>query len=256
MEDEREPSRQISTHQSGANAVAAASNDTNSIMQSFMAMASDPNVDATKMEQLVKLQMMVMDRVTQEEFNKAKIAALREMPVISKRGAITMKGGGVQSRYSKFEDIMRVVKPILDRHNLVLSFDVGSQNNMVTVTPILAHSNGFVERGGTMQLPLDSSGSKNGTQGSGSSASYGKRHTCKAMLNIVEEGEDNDGVSNVMLAPEEWQEQILNEGQKAATGGIQAYTVWYREQTNMQRGWLMDSGEHDKLKAAAANFGP
>jgi hypothetical protein len=42
-------------------------------------------------------------------------------------------------------------------------------------------------------VALDSSGGKNNIQGMGSSFSYGKRYTTTALLNIVTEGEDDDG---------------------------------------------------------------
>lgn len=217
-------------------------------------LATNPDVDAGKMSSLVDLQMKMMDYDKQQQFNKDKIAALREMPSITKRGAITNKAGGVQSRYARFEDIMRVVKPILDAHNLALSFNVGNTGQGVTVQPILSHLNGFVERGSEMWLPLDTTGSKNGTQGAGSAAAYGKRHTAKAMLNIVEEGIDDDGTgAGTPSAQPAWADGLLTAGRLAAREGVERYRAWFQSQTNMQKGWLVDEGHHKDLQEAAAN---
>lgn len=222
---------------------------------SLVELATNPEVDAEKMGALADLQLKMLDHKKQEEFNHDKIAALFEMPTITRRGAITNKAGGVQSRYSKFEDIHRAVMPILRKHNLMISFNVGNSGQMVTVQPILSHVNGYVEKGSEMALPIDTTGSKNGTQGAGSAASYGKRHTMKAMLNIIEDGEDNDGQGAGVkyIEKTDWQEELIDEGRNAALGGLGAYNEWFKAQSNMKRGFLVDSGEHEKLKVAAQN---
>lgn len=218
-------------------------------------LAKNPDVDADKMGALADLQLKMLNHKQQEEFNRDKIAALLEMPTISKAGAIKNKAGAVQSRYARFEDIHRAVVPILRRHNLVISFNVGNSGQMVTVQPILSHANGYVEKGSEMALPIDTTGSKNGTQGAGSAASYGKRHTMKAMLNIIEDGEDNDGQGAGVkyIEKADWQEELIDEGRKAALGGIASYEAFFKGQSAMRRGYLVDCGEHENLKAAAAN---
>lgn len=229
------------------NVPAAAELTAGQVFQSLLELARDPSVDAGKMSSLVDLQMKMMDYSKQEEFNKAKIAAIMEMPSIGKRGEIKNKTGGVQSRYSRFEDIHRAVMPILKRNNLVISFDVGHNGQMVTVTPILSHTNGFVEKGEAMSLPIDTTGSKNGTQGAGSAASYGKRHSMKAMLNIIESADDDDGMSTGKL--DDLQEQASN----AASCGMAAYERWFKSDISAdERKQLAANGWHDQMKDAAA----
>lgn len=206
--------------------------------------ARDPNIDAAKVETMANLAMRMQDREREEQFNRDKIAALMDMPIIAKNGAILNKQGGVQSRYSKWEDIHRIIKPILERNNLAISFNVDHTGQMVTVQPILSHRNGFVEKGGNMVLPIDTTGSKNGTQGAGSAASYGKRHTAKAMLNIVEGGVDDDGQAAGggssdpydMLSSEE--RGLVDEGRRTAADGMAAYEAWYKALGPQQRGFL------------------
>lgn len=211
------------------------------MFQSLVELAKDPSVDAGKMTSLVELQMKMMDYSKQEEFNKSKIAALQEMPSITKRGEILNKERGVQSRFSKFEDINKVVKPILARHNLAISFNVNHNSQAVTVQPILSHTNGHVEKGGEMSLPLDTQGSKNGTQGAGSSTSYGKRYTMVAMLNLIEDGTDTDGYETI----------LIDEGAAAASCGTEAYERWFKDQKREDKIKLHASGKHDQYKADA-----
>lgn len=226
---------------------------------SIMAAASNPDVDPAKMNALVDLQMRMIVFKREEEFQQAKIAAIMEMPRITKNGAIKNNAGAVQSRYSKFEDIHAVVMPILKRHNLVISFDVGQSGNMVTVTPILAHTNGYSERGGAMPLSIDTTGSKNATQGAGSAASYGKRHTMKAMLNIVEGGEDDDGqaaggkVAASRYTPE--QRQMITTAETNAKGGAQLYGDWFKQLGAAEKGWLVYEGVHERCKMEAVRNG-
>lgn len=235
--------------------------ETAAMFQSLVELAKDPNVDPAKMKSIVDMQMQMMDYQKREEYNRDKMAALMEMPSISQKGAIVGKNDRVQSRYAKFEDIHRIVTPILSRHHLAITFDVNQNGNQVTVTPILSHTNGHIERGGAMPLAVDTTGSKNATQGAGSAVSYGKRHTMKAMLNIVEGGEDDDGqgagrVQMKLVADTEgWAKQLKTDAHKAAERGATAYREWFGVQTAMQRGYLVDEGIHETLKQMAERAG-
>jgi hypothetical protein len=44
-----------------------------------------------------------------------------------------------------------------------------------------------------MELPVDTSGSKNPVQAVGSSTAYGKRYVMEALLNLTSRGVDDDG---------------------------------------------------------------
>lgn len=234
--------------------------------QNFLALiveaAKDPAIDANKMKTLAEVATSMQDREAERRFRMAKHQAVQRMPSITKRGSIiNHKTGVLQSRYSRFEDIMAVVKPILDDHNLIITFNVDHEGQMVTVQPILSYADGemaFEERGGHMVLAVDTTGSKNATQGAGSSTSYGKRHALKAMLNIIEEGEDNDAGGDNSLAPEF--ERLVNEARDAARGGTEAYKTYFENLTKEQRVFLAEmagpNGKpyHDTNKESAKVF--
>ena len=44
-----------------------------------------------------------------------------------------------------------------------------------------------------MELPVDTTGSKNAVQAVGSSTAYGKRYVMEALLNLTSRGQDDDG---------------------------------------------------------------
>jgi len=137
---------------------------------------SNPDIDADKLEKLLNIQVSLIDRQRKEEFDKSLNAACFEMPVITRRGAIKNNAGRVQSRYSTWSDLQSVIYPILRKHNLRMSHDIDSDNNgRVVVILKMSHANGYSETGGRSVWAIDSSGSKNNTQGAGSAASYGQR---------------------------------------------------------------------------------
>jgi hypothetical protein len=124
---------------------------------------------------------------------------------------------------------------------------------MITVQPILSHVNGYVEHGGAMPLALDTSGSKNGTQGAGSTVSYGKRFTLKAMLNIVDAGVDDDGQSAGRGGAEhDGADPLYIEAGNAASCGLDAYRRWFKETITAADRLKMDQNKwHDHFKAVA-----
>jgi hypothetical protein len=237
--------------------------DLRSLFSAALEAARDPDIDAGKMELLIRLATTQQDREAERRFRIAKQRALLEMPRIGKKGAILNKNGNVQSRYSRFEDMDAAVRPILAQHNLTISFNVGNQGQMITVQPILVYADGevaFEERGGEMPVPGDTTGSKNATQGAGSAVSYGKRHAMKAMLNIIEAGEDDDGqqASSVALPPNK--EALVDQARMVAKDGTASYAAFFAGLSTEDKGFLTyavsASGEtfHEQNKRAAALY--
>lgn len=237
------------------------------LMQTMFSMAMeaarDKDIDAEKMKLLVDMATSQQDREAERRYRIAKQRALLEMPSITQKGAIRNKNQEIQSRYSRFEDIHRIVKPILAKFNLTISFNIDHHESQITVQPILAYADAdvaFEERGGKMVLAIDTTGSKNATQGAGSAASYGKRHSMKAMLNIVEGGEDDDGQSTAALSLPAEKIELIEEARKEAEGGTDAYQAYFAALDKKDQGFLAysvsESGMpfHEQNKRAAALF--
>lgn len=222
----------------------------------IMEVVKDPDVSPEKMGALLDVQERMINRQALMDFNKAKMQAMAEMPIIDRNGAIKNKAGQVQSRYARFEDIDRIVRPICAKHGLVYSFNISEGERGATkVTCELGHVGGHVEHYGPLAVPLDTSGSKNPTQGVGSSVSYGKRYTLCAALNIVTLFEDNDGqtaTKSLSSAEPDFAETLRDEAQMAAAGGSQAYAKFFEALSPMRKGWLVEYGGHAQLKQAAA----
>lgn len=165
--------------------------------------ARDPNVDIDKMQRLMDMRERVQQQNAKAAYAAALAAMQPELPVIERRGKITVRKkdaqgertGDVQQStpYALWEDINDAIKPILAKHRFALSFKVGqAADGKISVTGILSHADGHQEET-TINLPHDSTGSKNAVQAVGSTVSYGKRYTAGLLLNFTSRGEDDDG---------------------------------------------------------------
>lgn len=172
--------------------------ETQIILRMIERMVPDTTIDLERIDKVLELRNKVLAREARLAFIAALSAAQGEMPEIDKRGKIIIKEKGTEriiqsTPYALWEDTNAVLKPILARHDLVLSFrSKRLEDGSVETTAILEHVLGHEERT-TLVLPCDRTGSKNDVQAIGSSFSYGKRYTATALLNITTRGEDDDG---------------------------------------------------------------
>jgi ERF superfamily protein len=175
------------------NTVMVPPNEASSLMEVIARAASDPTVDVTKLERLNELYERMKAREAKVAYMTELAQMQLELPVIKERGAIKI-GTATPQKYALWEDINDQIKPVLAAHGFALSFRCGFNETKIMVTGVLSHRDGHSEET-TIQLPSDSSGSKNAVQAVGSSTSYGKRYTAQALLNLTSRGEDDDGVA-------------------------------------------------------------
>lgn len=154
--------------------------------------ASDPNVDIEKMERLMAMHERMTAKQAEVAYNAALAVMQPELPVITERGEIKNRDGGVQSKYAKWEDINDAIRPVLAKHGFALTFRPGNEGTSIKVTGFLRHKDGHSDEA-TFVLPPDTSGSKNAVQAAASSISYCKRYVANSLLNITSRGEDDDG---------------------------------------------------------------
>lgn len=175
---------------------APVANNPVSLIDAIIRAASDPAVDADKVERLFAIHERILAQAAKAAFTAAFADLQPKLPTIDQNGAIKNTAGAVQSNYAKWEDINDAIKPLLDAHGFALSFRPGSgPEGRIAVTTILAHVEGHQEEA-TVTLPNDSSGGKNNVQGVGSALSYGKRYGAISILNITSRApadRDDDG---------------------------------------------------------------
>lgn len=163
----------------------------------ILELAKSPEVDANKLEQLVKLHNQEKDRQARDEAYRALALFKQEVPVIPKmRDGAKTRGGQVAFRYSAMDDLVRFVKPYADKHGLSWTFSHEIQNNkQITICRVL-HISGFTFPETTIPIPFAKPQSQltSDIQAGGITNTYGERYALKAALGLVFTDDDTDGV--------------------------------------------------------------
>jgi len=165
------------------------------IIQVIERVALNPDIDVSKMQQLLAMQIQILDRQAAEAYARAMMAAQAEMPrvIVNKQNAQT------SSRYADLEAVNRAVTPIATKHGFSISFDTdrSALDNHVLIVATVLHSGGH-HKAYNYDAPLDDAGiagkiNKTPTHARASSISYGQRYLLKLIFNLTIAGEDNDG---------------------------------------------------------------
>lgn len=158
----------------------------------------DPNFKPENMRLVLDMHKEMVTEQARLDFVADFIAMKAELPVINQDGKIEILEKGSDGKrvsgrdrvqqatpYATFENISRVIDPILQKHNFALSFatEPSPDGTRLLVKGLLDHASGH-QRTTMFPLPAESSGSKNNAQAWGSSFSYGKRYAAIALLNI------------------------------------------------------------------------
>jgi len=163
----------------------------------FLERASiDPRVDPAKLGALLEVKERVDARSAKQEFNASFARLMLKMPRVQKNGTISLRTKDGENKgslpFAKWEDVDRIIRPLLAEEGFSLSFTCEPTVNVVQMTGHLKHVAGH-EECSTMQLPPDAGPGRNSLQAIGSSHSYGKRYIAFDMLNIITVGKDDDG---------------------------------------------------------------
>jgi hypothetical protein len=185
---EAEAGREIATLEAPLPATPA------SMLQVIARATTDPRVDVQKMEALLRMQEKLVANQARADFNEAMSRLQLKLPRIPKLGVVDRGPGKGRFPYGRWEDIDRLVRPLMNEEGFSLSFDTKARDDgWIIVTGTLRHRAGHFETSSIGPLPPDTSGNKNPAQAMGSSAAYGKRYTSSNLLNLTFEGADDDG---------------------------------------------------------------
>lgn len=166
----------------------AAPSDAATLMAVISKAATDPTVDAEKMERLFALYEKMDARRAERDFNAALKKSQNEIPAIFKNKKAD------KNTYADLEQVNDVVVPISTANGFAMSFgnEDSPMDKHYRVVCFLSHEDGHTRKYHA-DIPADHSGSKNVTQGFGSTISYGRRYLTLMMFNISTTSEDDDG---------------------------------------------------------------
>lgn len=216
----------------------------------FERLAADPNVPVDKLERLIAMQERIEANNARASFNASFAEMQGEIPVVIERKKMD------KGTYAPQEDIVEVVRPILQRHGFSLSFRTEwPDSKTVKVIGILTHREGH-DRQSEFLSSADNSGSKNAIQGLGSAVTYGRRYTTTDLLNITTRGADDDGKAagrpEAPVAPagfDSWWDDI----QAVADEGFGPFSAAWNNSKETFRAYAMGTAKDilTKLKAKA-----
>jgi hypothetical protein len=165
------------------------------LLEVIMRAASDPGVDAEKMDKLWHLHERISARQAEMAFNTAMNVCQAEIPAVLRNKINEEKN----ARYADLEQLDKVSRPIYTKHGFALSFGTADcpLPGHARQTCLVSHTGGY-SRLYQADIPLDLTGpkgnpNKTGVQGFGSTMSYGQRYLTKLIFNIALTNEDNDG---------------------------------------------------------------
>lgn len=162
-------------------------------------LARDTTLDVAKITALVDAH----ERVSKLQAEAAFHADFAEMqgliPIIDRDGRIVHRDerGNVKREmpFATNANIQRIVRPIMKQFGFAIRFsheEIPEKPGKIRVVGTLSHRLGYFVTD-AMVVEADTSGQKNAIQAWGSSRSYGQRYVTRALLNIADELEDDDG---------------------------------------------------------------
>lgn len=158
------------------------------------AAAVNPAVDVEKMRALFDLQERAELRQDERALTDAIALVSAKVPRVKKNGRVDLgkdKGG---YDFAKWEDMDRVLRPMIEKAGLSLSFDVEQKEGGGAVIVGIVRL-GIASKSVRVPLALDTGAGRNNLQAMGSTISYGKRYCAEMLFNIVREGADDDGAA-------------------------------------------------------------
>ena len=159
--------------------------------QLMQVIAANPTAGAENLKALLD----GMERITKWQAEQEFTAAFSRL----KFPAIHKSAKGHNAKYAPYDEIQRIIDPILAAEGFTLTFSSGEATAQgIPTHGLLSHIGGH-SRAGVIYLPPDVTPTRSGSttmnalQQVGSSTSYGMRYVAKLMLNLRFVGDDTDG---------------------------------------------------------------
>lgn len=245
----------IETAPEGATVPALAAPSASAMLDMIERLASNKDVDVTKLEKIIELKERVMAHDAKAAFDAAFSRMQPRMPVIDERGQIKDNSDKVRSKYAKFEDIQKAIKPILAEFGFALRHRTEwpeDRKGIIRIVGILTHEFGHAEES-VFEAPLDKSQFRTDIQSQGSTISYGRRYTTIDLLNIETRGLDDDGRKAGRAQPPDGYDDFAIALSKEAEKGLAAVEKMFGAASQDYRAYLTqhDSDAYKKIRERA-----
>jgi hypothetical protein len=190
-------SQQVTEAQQNVPAPSTPTQEATSMLQMIKEVALTPGANVEAIRAMLDMQRQLTKDQAERAMNEA--LARLNLPHVKKNGKIPLPsktdGATRDVAFAKWEDIDTVIRPLLMAEGLSLSFTAPPRQvdgGGAAMVGRLSHVQGAF-REAHISLPLDTGPGRNNLQAMGSTISYGKKYLAFMLLNIVTEGEDDDG---------------------------------------------------------------
>jgi hypothetical protein len=164
----------------------------------LMEALTDKAIPAEKLKLILDARAATLQAEAKEAFDLAFAAFSAELPQVERDGMVELiRQGESKGRYpfTTIEAMDIVIRPLLAKHGLSISFASRDDKDSVTITGTLS-GHGW-ERTSTYTLPPDVGPGRNPLQARGSSRRYANRYITDELCNVVRKGKDDDGRATV-----------------------------------------------------------
>lgn len=157
-------------------------------------LATSPNLNIDVFERLLNMRRQEEDRAAERAFNAAISLAKGELSPVLKTNTVDYSSakGRTRYKYESMADVARVVDPVFSKHGLAYRFSNAQTGDLLQVTCIVSHADGFSERT-VLQSKVDAGGTgMNAVQALGSALTYLQRYSLRAAIGLAA-AIDDDG---------------------------------------------------------------
>lgn len=187
--------KELQTTEKKEAAIAMSNDPAIAMIQVLERAVLNPEVDVDKMERIMEMQLKVIERNAEIEFNQAMAVVQTEVGFIS----ADLDNSQTHSRYASYTQMNRALRPVYTKHNFALSFnsEPRKEKDMMAVICYVTHSGGHTRKY-EIDLPADGKGPKGNDvmtkiHATGAASSYGMRYLLKMIFNISVGEDDTDG---------------------------------------------------------------
>lgn len=159
------------------------------------------NVAAFK--ELVLLQERGEDRKAKREFAAAFSALQAELPPVQAMKTVPNNDGTARYKYAPYEEVLKQVKPYLDKYGFSLRFSQKLDTGKITMICTLLHSGGHTETNEFTCRIGQGPPKSNESQADGAASSYAQRGALCDALNIVVRQDTDANIEGGTISAEE-----------------------------------------------------
>lgn len=167
----------------------------NSMQSALLEIVQRKDIDPDRLEKFMDLQFKLEERQAERAFNEAMSKFQGECPIIPKTKKVdfTSKSGNrTHYDYAPLDEIVFLIKPILQKNGLSFSFDIKNTELETVMLTTISHIDGFSKTFTYEFDKLHDDSRMNPSQRRKSAITFAKRGALENALGIVTAGEDDD----------------------------------------------------------------